>query len=138
MPTVYAVLDTNVFVSALLNPKGTPGKICRAIQSGACTVVLSPALRRELREILESAELRLPKDAVEECLLLLELGAKRVEPAVHVHICRDPEDDMLLEAAIAAFPEVVVVSGDKDLLVLRSFRDIPILTPREFIEVLGI
>jgi putative PIN family toxin of toxin-antitoxin system len=138
MAAVYAVLDTNIFVSALLNPKGTPGKIYRALRSGLCTIILTQALRKELQEVLEYPDFHLPAEAVEECLSLLDQGAKWVEPTTPVRICRDPEDNMVLEAALAAFPDVLVVSGDKDLLTLRSFHDIPILSPREFVEVLHV
>lgn len=59
-----------------------------------------------------------------------------MEPTTPVRICRDPEDNMVLEAALAALPEVIVVSGDKDLLTLQSFHDIPILSPAEFAKIL--
>jgi putative PIN family toxin of toxin-antitoxin system len=48
-------------------------------------------------------------------------------------VCRDAKDDMVLECAMAANASVLV-SGDKDLLTLNNYRNIRILTPREFLR----
>jgi putative PIN family toxin of toxin-antitoxin system len=52
-----------------------------------------------------------------------------------VRICRDPDDDFLLETAIAGRADYLV-SGDADLLILRKFRKIRIVNPRKFLSVL--
>lgn len=133
MELVCAVIDTNIVISALLTPQGSPGKIYQAIRSGSCVMVLTEALRRELKTVLEEPTLNFPKDLIQECLQIIDQGAKFVQPMIPVSICRDPEDNKVLEAALAAFPDVVVVTGDQDLLTLKNFHDIPILSPREFI-----
>jgi putative PIN family toxin of toxin-antitoxin system len=48
-------------------------------------------------------------------------------------ICRDPKDDMVIECALAAGADLIV-TGDKDLLAVRSHRGIRILKPREFLD----
>lgn len=50
-------------------------------------------------------------------------------------ICRDTDDDWVLATAAAGEVDVIV-TGDKDLLVLKRFRSIPIVTPRGFLELL--
>ena len=50
-------------------------------------------------------------------------------------ICRDPDDDWVLATAVAGEADVIV-SGDKDLLILKRFQGIPIVTPRGFLELL--
>lgn len=50
-------------------------------------------------------------------------------------ICRDPDDDWIL-ATPAAGEVDVIVTGDKDLLILKQFRSIPIVTPRGFLGLL--
>ena len=47
--------------------------------------------------------------------------------------CRDPKDNKFLELAVAGNADCIV-TGDKDLLVLNSFRNIQIITPKEFLE----
>ena len=49
--------------------------------------------------------------------------------------CRDPDDTIYLSAADIAKAEVLV-SGDKDLLVLDSYKAVKIITPSEFISVI--
>jgi len=72
----------------------------------------------------------------EERLALLALLAREatfVQVDLHVSVCRDPSDDKFVELAISGSADCVV-SGDQDLLVLHPFRDIPIVTPRDFID----
>ncbi len=55
-----------------------------------------------------------------------------VELEGNIHVCRDPNDDMVLECAALAGAQVIV-SGDKDLLTLGSYEGIRIVTPAEFL-----
>jgi predicted nucleic acid-binding protein len=63
-------------------------------------------------------------------------NAEGVEPAERLSVCRDPNDDKFLECAVAAGADYIV-SEDLDLLDLRQFRDIKILTVAEFLALLG-
>jgi putative PIN family toxin of toxin-antitoxin system len=49
-------------------------------------------------------------------------------------ICRDPNDDFILECAATGDADIIV-TGDKDLLSLKTFRDIEILTPRQYLDM---
>lgn len=55
-----------------------------------------------------------------------------IETSTIVTVCRDSPDNRLLELAVDGGASALV-SGDADLLMLRSFREIPILTPRDFL-----
>jgi putative PIN family toxin of toxin-antitoxin system len=50
-------------------------------------------------------------------------------------ICRDKDDDEVLAVALAGQAEIIL-TGDKDLLVLKEFQGIKILSPRQFVELL--
>jgi len=50
-----------------------------------------------------------------------------------INVCRDPKDDMFLELAVSGNANIII-SGDKDLLELNPFRDIRIISPKEFLE----
>jgi hypothetical protein len=65
----------------------------------------------------------------------LGLSAVQVELTGTVKICRDPDDDKLLEIAALGRADCLV-TGDQDLLVLSQFQGIPIVTPARFLEVL--
>ena len=49
-------------------------------------------------------------------------------------VCRDPSDDMVFECAVLA-KAAVIVSGDKDLLAVRTYEGIRVMTPREFLQL---
>jgi predicted nucleic acid-binding protein len=49
-------------------------------------------------------------------------------------ICRDPNDDPILETAVAANADLLV-AGDRDLLSLRSFQGISIVTPVDYLRI---
>ncbi len=56
-----------------------------------------------------------------------------IEPPSHIKVCRDPDDDKFLECAkdSRAF---YIVSGDKDLLVIKQYENIQIITAKDFYE----
>jgi len=58
-------------------------------------------------------------------------AAEMVTITERVTVCRDPEDDKFLELAVNGHADVII-SGDADLLVLDTFRGIPIITPAAF------
>lgn len=58
--------------------------------------------------------------------------SRLIEPEEKIQACRDPKDDKYLELAVGGAADCIV-SGDGDLLALNPFRDIPIITPDEFL-----
>lgn len=64
---------------------------------------------------------------------LLANTSERVEPLPLTPVCRDPKDHIFLEAAVGGKAEHLV-SGDKDLLVLKGIRGIPIVSPGIFLR----
>ena len=128
------VLDTNVLVSALLMKKSTArDALDKARRSGE--ILLSLATIEELRDVLSRSAFDRYIDEEDRLkfLALLVKEAKLAEITESVRECRDPKDDKFLELAVSGGASLIV-SGDKDLQVLHPFRNIPILSPREFLE----
>jgi putative PIN family toxin of toxin-antitoxin system len=132
---IRAVLDTNVLVSALLRPFGTPGAILRSLRSGCFTIVFSPELLDELTAVLQNPRIRtkygIDRPALEAISGLFALRGEMTMISETVQICRDPDDDFLLETAVAGRADYIV-SGDVDLLILRKFRKTRIIKGRAF------
>src|SRR6266571_5240631 len=127
------VLDTNVLISAILSPIGKPFACLRWVLENA-TLIVS-------RELLEELETRLarPKfskyvdDSRRRTFVAdLALSAVQVEIPGTLRVCRDPDDDKLLEVAVIGRADCLV-TGDQDLLILNPFQGIPILTPAGFL-----
>ena len=130
------VVDTGVYVSALLRRTSPPGEVLNALRDGQFSALYSTDTLVELIDVLGRPSLRL-KYHIEpdDCLALLNLIRLRGElilPTHHLLICRDPKDNKFLEAALAGSADCIV-TGDADLLILNAFEGIPILRPAEFL-----
>ncbi len=136
---IRAVIDTNILVSALIKPEGTVGPVLHRLRDGDYEIVLSEQLLTELVDVLNRPRIKekygLDSEDIETVLALLLLRGRIVSPVERVDVCRDPKDNMFLEAALTAEADVIV-SGDEDLLVLDSFRSIPVIRPAAFLQML--
>ncbi len=131
-----AVIDTGVFVSALIRKHGTTGDVLRALRDGRFTAIYTTDIVVEIIDVLGRAQFRskyhIEPDDITALVNLIRLRGELVMPTRQVTVCRDPEDDKFLEAALATQTDCIV-SGDADLLELTPFQDIPILRPAEFL-----
>lgn len=136
MPTLRAVLDTNVLLSGIAYPASVPGRILNAWKHGALEVVLSDYILDELRRVLPKLAHRhnLSAAEIEDLMDSLSIQAEVVEPAPG----SDPEltdlnDQPVLGTLIAALTQShadALITGDKALLALADRY--PIRTPAEF------
>ena len=126
------VLDTNVLISAFLFPGGAPEAVYRLALEGRIELVTSRPLLAEFGRVLTAKfgwEARMAEEAVAQITRM----AVVVEPAQTVSVVKaDPADDRVLEAAAQGTAEVIV-SGDRHLLRLGSWRDIAVLDPPAFL-----
>jgi putative PIN family toxin of toxin-antitoxin system len=126
------VLDTNVLVSALLG--GTASTVLDHWQADAFELVVTTEIVREYLEVLRRPKFQLPQDVVETIGVYLLRKAVFVTPLERLKvITANSADNRFLEAAIAGDAEVIV-SGDKHLLDLGRFREVHIITLREFLD----
>jgi uncharacterized protein len=134
---VRAILDANVLVAALLSRDGTPAAVVRAWLEGRFEMVVSPFLLEELRRALAYPKLakRISGEQAAELLDWIRREAFVVDDPEEASRVRseDPGDDYLL--ALAGAERAVLVSGDRHLLALAE--EIPVLTPREFLAIVG-
>ena len=77
---------------------------------------------------------KITKEEIDELTEHISRKAQKVESTAKIDICRDPKDNIVLECAAAGKADFIV-TGDKDLLALKSFRKIRIITPRKFLEI---
>jgi putative PIN family toxin of toxin-antitoxin system len=137
---VRAVIDTNVLMAGLLW-RGPPHALLQHVRAGTVSLVSSPALLAELADVIGRAKfdaiLTRTNTSRERSLAEVRRLAEVIEPPpLQQPVCRDPDDDEVLALAIAAKVELIV-SGDNDLLSLRSFQGIPILAPAEAVSLIG-
>lgn len=135
-----AVVDTNILVRAVIKPLGSVGPVLRRLRDGAYVLLYSEPLLTELVDVLNRPRIRdkygLTLDDIETVVALVLLRGEGIAPTRRIDICRDPKDNMILEAAADGNADVIV-SGDKDLLDLEAFEEIPIVGPADFLARLG-
>lgn len=131
---IRVVLDTNTLISALLF-SGTASRLVPLWQSRRITVLVSKEILQEYLRVLAYPKFQLGDHEIralveEELLPFAETIRVRRRLAV---VRRDPEDDKFPECAVAGRAEYLV-TGDRDLRELGSYRGITILTVGEFLE----
>jgi uncharacterized protein len=127
------VVDTNVFVSAVLKDNSLPFFVVRWIERHD-GLLKCAATEQQLLEVLARpyiAGVTIP--ALREGVVRMLAAAELVPIVERITACRDPTDDKFLELAVNGHADLIV-SGDADLLVLNSFRGIPIVTPAVFVQ----
>lgn len=130
------VFDTNVVASASYW-RGKPFDCLTAWAQGKCEAVVSPALLAEYHETIEELSLRYANrkpvewaDALAESALLV-FPTDRATGATP-----DPDDEMILECALAGEADCIVTGDKKHLQALKEFREIQIVSPAEFLRLL--
>ncbi|MEI8120492.1 MAG: putative toxin-antitoxin system toxin component, PIN family [bacterium] len=125
------IIDANVAIAGAAS-RG----LCEAIMELCLEhhrIVLCEGILKEIEEKLRF-KLKVPPAIVAEYVRVLRNGAEIVEPEhVDKGICRDPDDLMIL-GLVSPGNADVIVTGDKDLLVITEYKGVRILNPRRFWE----
>lgn len=133
-----AVLDTNVVISALLNPSGAPAQVVRAWRAGAFEYVASELLLAEVERAFAYPKIRarIAPDDAERFVDLLRADCEIVadHPPVAVFASPDPRDDFLI--SLAYHSRSLIVTGDSDLLGLAP--RLPAVTPAAFLDLIEV
>ena len=142
---VRAVIDTNIWVSSLLNPFGFPATVRRSFEKGAFQVVISEPILEELAEVLNRPRIKdkygISENDINELLVLIEERAEPVLLSNDISICRDKDDNLIIETAIngkAAF----LVTRDDDIKFDRAVStfllkfDVSVISLTKFISII--
>ncbi|MES0338201.1 MAG: putative toxin-antitoxin system toxin component, PIN family [Candidatus Magnetobacterium sp. LHC-1] len=135
---IRVVLDTNVFVSAILYPDSKPARIIQLAKEKNIELVLSQAILDEIERVLRYPHLqRYHNYSLEEVNEFIK-GWKYLSEITHglveADIIKDdPSDNKYIECAIEGKADFII-SGDNHLATLRSFYGIEIVTPDVFLQ----
>ncbi|GEM_PF-119789 len=137
-----AVIDTNVWVSALLNPAGPPARVLAALEAGKFSLIASELLLTELREVLARPRLARKYHSTSaianEFTSRLRRRATVVPVTSSLQLCRDPDDDMVIATAALGQANVLVtrdddIKDDSDLVRILRAAEIEVLSVRQFL-----
>ncbi len=130
------VVDMNVLISATIKPNSPLAQILVYIRNGRFEFLYFPEFVKEYAEVVSRPHLwekyHLDSEEIAATLQVMQNRGVLVYVVTQVDICRDTDDNILLSLALDGKADYIV-SGDKDLLDLVSFREIPIVKPAEFL-----
>ncbi len=126
------VIDTNVLIAGVFFG-GFPRKILSAVVRQKIVACATPEIINEYEEIVQEMinmkQGHINREILSPLIKVMEI----IEPVTHVRICRDLDDDKFLECAKDS-QALYIVSGDKDLLVIKRFENVRIVTAKDFCE----
>ncbi len=139
---IRAVLDTNVIVSGVIKGGGPPGQLLTALFDGRFQAVTTPEFLTEIMRVLGYPKIRqryhVTPETAEAVVTAMAVSSELIPlPPTIARASRDPDDDRFLACAVAGRADAVV-TGDQDLLVLREFRGIPIVSAGAFCAVASV
>jgi uncharacterized protein len=127
------VLDSNVIIAAF----ATRG-LCHSLLELCLyehTIFLDANLLNEVSNKLRT-KIKIPDQLLNEIISFLKSHAQIISPLpLGESVSRDRDDDKIISLAISAQSDFII-SGDNDLLVLKRYQSIPILSPRDFWNIL--
>ncbi|MGH9445458.1 MAG: putative toxin-antitoxin system toxin component, PIN family [Terriglobia bacterium] len=134
-----AVLDTNVFVSGVINAKGFPAAVLKALRSRAFILVSSPPINEEIIEVLNRPRIRdrygVGDRIFDVSFILWELAELVIDPP-DVKVSSDPNDDKFIATAIAGKADYLVTGDVHHLLNIGEYQGVTIIPPKEFVAIL--
>jgi len=128
------ILDTNLWISFLISKKFS--QIDKLIENKTIIFIFSNELLEEFIDVVSRPKFKkyFPKRDVEKILEYFDQFGKLVEVTSNIRSCRDEKDNFLLNLSIDSRAHYLV-TGDKDLLILKKIDKTKILTLSEFIEL---
>ena len=125
------VFDTNIFVSALVISGSQAEKAVFSILDGADTLLLSKPI---LDELLSTLARKFSRDteALSQVAVMLTEMAELVKPKSTAQVFKDDPDNRILECAESGQADVIV-TGDKEMLLLKQYQGIPLISLRDYL-----
>ena len=131
------ILDTNLWISFLISSRFE--KLDKLFFDQKCTLLFSQELLEEFITVANRPKLKkyFSNKDLTDLLETIDEVADFIEVTSEVSVCRDPKDNFLLSLAIDGKADYLL-TGDKDLLVLREIGKTKITTISEFLNQFGI
>ncbi|MCW4001499.1 MAG: putative toxin-antitoxin system toxin component, PIN family [Candidatus Bathyarchaeota archaeon] len=131
-----AVLDTNVLVSAIISDGKARDLLKKAI-ADQYRIVTSDLILKELATVLQRPKFKTSPDQIKQVILAINRTADVITVKTRIKAVKvDPKDDMIIATAIDGKANLIV-TGDSDLLTLKTFREVQIISIEEMLAYLS-
>ena len=128
------VVDTNVLVSAAINPYGSPGRVLDAILDESLTVLHDDRILNEYREVLMRPIFGFAHSDIENLLDFLEFTGEHISTRDLGVILPDPSDLPFLEVAAAGRADALITGNLRHFKPKHGRHDVYVCTPAEFLK----
>jgi len=126
------VIDTNVIASAVFFG-GRPRELLEKLLFHEFETFVSKEILEEYQETIDYLLNKYPSKKVSVSLTQIVDACKMIDPETEIKLCRDPDDDKFIACAVDS-KSLFIVSGDKDLLSVRQYKDVEIVTVGDFLN----
>jgi len=132
---IRVVLDTNIIVSALLQPLGPPAQVSVLATGGLVQMCVSGEVYAEYEEVINRPRFRRSQDIVAGALRAIREKGFWVRPTETIRACSDPDDDIFLECAHAAQANYLVTGNLKHFP--TAWAGTRVVTARWFLDTIS-
>lgn len=135
---IKVVIDTNVFVSGAIWFPSKPGMVLNLFRNKQFKLICSEILFNEIISTLNkiSQKESMSKKFIGLWFEILQTHAQWIRNLPSTNICRDPKDNLVLATAVTGKADYLI-TGDQDLLSLKKYQHIKILTPAKFLTLIN-
>jgi uncharacterized protein len=130
------VIDTNVLVSGVINPHGSPGRVVDSVIAQAIAVLYDDRILLEYRDVLLRPFFGFPPNDVNALVDFIGFSGEQITAGPVNVVLPDPTDLPFLEVAIAGSADALVTGNLKHFKPVRGRHSVQILSPADFLRLL--
>ena len=128
------VIDTNIFISSYFWG-GKPRKIFERVLNGYDELFITEDIINEIIEVMNRDKFTVKSNDIKDYIQIIKKYSKKiVSENIIESIGRDADDDKILLCGIAGNVDYII-TGDDDLLVLKEYKNIKIIKPKDYLEI---
>lgn len=126
------VFDTNIFISAFVVPRSQAEKAIFKVIEENVSLMISKEIIGEVLRVL-AGKFKREKEALSRTAVYLSDIARIVKSSRKINVLKDEPDNRILECAVAGRADLIV-TGDKEMLRLKEFEGIKMISLKEYLE----
>ena len=130
------VLDTNIYISAFYWG-GNSQKVINRIIEGIDELFITDQIINEISDVMARPKFKTEKEIIVGYINTIKNSSKKINIEGKItDICRDKNDDDKIECAVTSEADFLL-TGDNDLLVIKNYNNIRILTQKEYLDIIN-
>lgn len=143
---VKAAVDTNIWISSLIASSKTAARLVDEWREGKFVIVISEQQVLELYEVFSRPKFlfryRIDRQEIDDLVSSIAARAERISLKGTIKLCRDPDDDVILETAIRGKAKYLItgdkdITDDKKVLSFLSQHGVTVISLSKFLSIIN-